>query len=122
MRIRYPDDEGGLKKLRTGKLVAQGSHASMAWLSHRVRDRRIAFSREEQEWLSGKFTKICLYVDTEEELLDIFHRAEDAGLTVHLITDAGLTEFNGVPTKTCLAIGPHESSKIDAITSDLKLL
>ena len=44
-----------------------------------------------------------------------------AGLTVSLITDAGATEFGGVPTNTCLAIGPHQAEKIDKITSHLKL-
>jgi PTH2 family peptidyl-tRNA hydrolase len=36
--------------------------------------------------------------------------------------DAGLTEFNGVPTKTCIAIGPNWSDEIDEITGHLKLL
>jgi PTH2 family peptidyl-tRNA hydrolase len=34
----------------------------------------------------------------------------------------GKTEFNGVPTKTCLGIGPAKAEKIDKITGDLKLL
>jgi peptidyl-tRNA hydrolase, PTH2 family len=67
-------------------------------------------------------TKICVRVDSESELLEIARKAEDAGLTVHVITDAGHTEFGGVPTKTCLAIGPDEDEKIDAITGHLKLL
>ena len=39
-----------------------------------------------------------------------------------LITDAGHTEFHGVPTRTCLAIGPAWSDEIDAITGGLQLL
>lgn len=34
----------------------------------------------------------------------------------------GKTEFHGVPTRTCLAIGPDDSEKIDAITGQLQLL
>jgi PTH2 family peptidyl-tRNA hydrolase len=64
---------------------------------------------------------VTLQVDSEEELLDVFQRAETAGLVVHLITDAGLTEFGGEPTRTCLAIGPDYDSEIDAVTGDLRL-
>jgi len=32
------------------------------------------------------------------------------------------TEFHGVPTNTCLAIGPDLAEKIDSITGDLELL
>jgi peptidyl-tRNA hydrolase len=42
--------------------------------------------------------------------------------TVHVITDAGHTEFGSLPTKTCLAIGPDEDGSIDAVTGHLKLL
>ena len=31
------------------------------------------------------------------------------------------TEFSGVPTRTCLAIGPDMGSKIDAVTGNLEL-
>ena len=49
-------------------------------------------------------------------------RAKAAGLTAHLITDAGDTEFGGVPTVTALGIGPHFSSKLAPVTGELKLL
>jgi PTH2 family peptidyl-tRNA hydrolase len=45
-----------------------------------------------------------------------------AGIKHHVVTDSGLTEFGGVPTKTCVAIGPDKSSKIDIITGGLELL
>lgn len=122
MRAKFPDENGTLKKLRTGKYIAQGAHASMAWLSRRVaQSSKVKLSDEEKRWIEDKFTKVCVYVDTEEELLAIYKQAQDAGLTVSLITDAGLTEFNGKPTNTCLAVGPHEASKIDAITGHLPL-
>ena len=53
---------------------------------------------------------------------DIYNKAKDAGLNVCEIIDNGLTEFHGVKTKTCLAIGPDLSDKIDPITGNLKLL
>ena len=39
-----------------------------------------------------------------------------------LITDAGLTEFHGVPTNTCLGIGPYIAEEIDKFTGNLPLL
>lgn len=75
-----------------------------------------------QEWLTHGMTKICVRADSEAELLEIAQKAQDAGLTVHVITDAGHTEFGGVPTKTCLAIGPDEEERIDQVTGLLRLL
>jgi peptidyl-tRNA hydrolase len=71
---------------------------------------------------NDKFTKICLGVSSLEELLEIEAKAKESGLVVKVIEDSGLTEFSGIPTITCLAIGPDYSSKIDPITRDLKPL
>lgn len=75
----------------------------------------------ELEWINGIFTKICLKVETEEQLLEVERKAREKGLACHLITDRGLTEFNGVPTNTCLSIGPDEACKIDEVTGGLEL-
>ena len=114
--------------MRKGKMVAQGSHASMAFLTRRAFfDDEYLYTGlqnhdEAEEWMKNSFTKICVGVKSEEELDEIYNKAKEAGLTVHMVVDSGLTEFNGVPTKTCLAIGPHYSEKIDTITGNLKLL
>ena len=109
--------------MRKGKMIAQGAHASIMFLVHRLCNPEIGKKDSAiQEWLTHGMTKICVRVDSEAELLEIGQKAEDAGLTVHVITDAGHTEFGGVPTKTCLAIGPDEEEKIDAVTGNLKLL
>lgn len=83
---------------------------------------KIVFTEEMKLWKDGIFTKICLGVDSEEKLIEIYEKAKQADLPVALIIDSGLTEFKGVYTKTCLAIGPDLSEKIDAITGHLKLL
>ena len=75
-----------------------------------------------QDWINGSFAKVCVKVNSEEELMEIHDKAKEAGLEVHLITDSGRTEFGGVPTRTCLAIGPDEAEKIDNITGELTLL
>jgi len=109
--------------MRRGKMIAQGAHASIMFLVHRLCDAAAgAKDHAIQEWLEHGMTKICVRADSETELLEIAKKAQDAGLTVHVITDAGHTEFGGVPTRTCLAIGPDEEDKIDAVTGNLKLL
>ena len=121
-------------KMRLGKCVAQGSHASLAvilklmregdlWTERPLPDRNNIISRDEavEDWLSGSFTKICVSVNSEEELLSIYKQAEEANLPCALIKDAGRTEFNGVPTFTCCAIGPAWDKDIDLITKKLSL-
>lgn len=116
------------EKIRTGKLLAQAAHASMGALLNLagpVFEGELRINVENQavrEWLQGRFTKITLKVDNEQQLMDIYELAIRNHINVKLITDAGLTEFGGVPTKTCLAIGPDYPEKIDPITKHLKLL
>jgi len=107
-------------KMRRGKEIAQGSHASMAFL---LPPNQVVGDEVDDlvEWLKGGQTKICLQVHSEEELLELNKKAKEMGLRSHIITDAGRTEFNGVPTKTCLAIGPNETEKINEVTGHLKL-
>ena len=40
----------------------------------------------------------------------------------HVITDNGTTEFNGIPTKTCLALGPDKAEILDKVSGHFKLL
>lgn len=131
--------------MRKGKMVAQGAHASMAVIVNLL-ETRVIYSEPNgsdfdglseygffisqdnpgfnllKQWLEGKFTKICVSVDSEQELRDIFNKAQAAGLLCSLIQDAGLTEFGGVPTFTAAAIGPARPEDIDPITQHLKLL
>ena len=110
-------------KMRRGKEIAQACHASIAFLTRKLQGEKtnVKISDAAREWIESGFTKICVQVQSEEELMEIKNKAECAGLDVHLVTDAGKTEFDDVPTKTCLAIGPDQASKIDAITGGLSL-
>jgi peptidyl-tRNA hydrolase, PTH2 family len=115
--------------MRRGKEIAQGAHAASAWLAEMVirqmtPDRtvnRVQLSEAERAWLQTSFRKVTVKVGSEEELLAVYDKALEAGLVVHLITDRGLTEFGGVPTRTCLAIGPDYDDRIDPVTGDLEL-
>ncbi|WP_206107752.1 aminoacyl-tRNA hydrolase [Paludisphaera rhizosphaerae] len=108
--------------MRRGKEIAQGAHAAMIWLSLRIRQPGYAFTEAERRWLEGPFTKVCVRVDSEEELLAVVDRARAAGVLVQLCVDAGRTEFHGIPTPTCCAVGPDFAERIDPITGGLKLL
>ena len=109
-------------KMRRGKEIAQGSHASLAFITRQLQHgNKVKLSKVAKQWIDSSFAKICCRVNSEEQLLDIYQRARDAMLEVHLITDSGKTEFDGVPTKTCLAIGPNLSDEIDEITGELQL-
>lgn len=103
-------------KMGRGKEIAQGAHASMKATLLHMDDPRV------KEWLSGKFTKIAVGVDSEQELLDLLYSAREAGLIAELCTDAGLTVFKGIETNTCIAIGPDTNEKLHPITGHLKLL
>lgn len=113
-------------KMRRGKQIAQGAHASMAFLTRRLQSRTTIgmddFSPNEQTWILGSFAKVCVRCNSEEELMAIYDKAIESSLEVHLITDSGRTEFHGQPTRTCLAIGPDDAAKIDQVTGHLELL
>lgn len=114
-------------KMRKGKMIAQGAHASMKVFFDRFYDNGYhsygcLVSTPMKQWIEGLFTKIVVYVNSEEELDDLATLASIHGIPYAEITDSGLTEFKGIPTKTALAIGPDYSSDIDAITKHLPLL
>lgn len=112
--------------MRKGKMVAQGAHASLATFMWAWEGMNGSITGDlveaRDQWIEGTFTKVCVRVDSETELMRIFGEASAAKLPVKLITDAGHTEFHGVPTRTCLAIGPAWSDDIDKITGGLTLL
>lgn len=108
--------------MRKGKIAAQVAHASMKVFFDRIKEDKIIISKAMEEWVEGSFTKICVYVESEEELLALYKKALDADIPCALIKDNGNTEFHGVPTHTCVAIGPDYIDKIDAITGGLPLL
>ena len=122
-------------KMRRGKEIAQGSHASMQFITRQILNQltakdpdqsekqstqvSVVLSPRETNWLACGMAKICLRVDSEQQLLSLHEKALAAGLTSCLITDSGRTEFKGNPTITACAIGPDIVSAIDAVTGEL---
>jgi PTH2 family peptidyl-tRNA hydrolase len=120
-------------KVRKGKFAAQVAHASMKVFLDRgegviERDAdalwpgswptwlKVPISEAEAEWLSTSFAKIVLLCPDLDTLDAIAQAAAEAKLPCALVVDSGRTEFHGVPTPTCLAIGPAKSEDIDKIT------
>lgn len=125
-------------RMRKGKIAAQAGHACVeAVLMALAKEGRLGdvvvdgdyvnlkpTDREPcplSEWFSKGVAKICVYVDSEEALLEIDRKAKEAGIISALIRDAGFTEFHGVPTYTCLAFEPMPGDRVDPITGDLPL-
>jgi peptidyl-tRNA hydrolase, PTH2 family len=111
---------------RRGKEVAQGSHASIAFLTKQIKNTKsrkheIELSDEALQWLQTGVKKVCVRVNSQEELMEVYNGALKAGLETHLIVDSGRTEFHGNPTATCVSIGPNDAEKIDKITGHLEI-
>lgn len=60
--------------------------------------------------------KIVLSVEGLPELEAIVQAAEERCVPCHVVNDVGQTEFRGVTTTTCLALGPYDAKLIDEIT------
>lgn len=125
-----------------GKLGAQVAHASLAcilqlgkWSQERFdglmgtgvlsNDFTISLKPGEDDavhdWMTKSFPKITLEVKNEAQLKRYYDEAVAAGLPASWIVDAGRTVFNGVPTPTCVGIGPASREQIDAITKRLRV-
>jgi PTH2 family peptidyl-tRNA hydrolase len=127
-------------KMRKGKIAAQAGHACVeAVLMALAREGRLDQVRVTEsnswvylddegseptplsDWFEAGVAKVCVYVDSEEELLSIAEQGRERGFVVALVRDAGLTEFHGETTYTCLAFEPLRAADIDPITGDLPL-
>lgn len=114
-------------KMRRGKEIAQGAHASLKVFLDRKVDLPdspilgLEITSEMRAWVEGSFTKVVTQVSSEEALLAVYNAALAAGLPAALVQDHGITEFKGVPTFTSVAVGPAFSEAVDRVTGSLKL-
>ena len=133
---RYPKQVIVVRKdlnMRKGKIAAQVAHASIGVLLDQMsteineegdieRTLLISPGSALDQWINGIFTKICVYVRSEEELTGLHEKAKALGIPCKLITDCGKTEFHGEPTLTVLSVGPDWNDQVDLVTSGLPLL
>ena len=122
-----------------GKMAAQVSHASMAFLTKQYllsndnlteeKDGSVTLhiniSRDEYDWLTSSYTKVICEVKNEAELQKVVDKAIKAGMLENKdffkVIDNGYTEFNYKKTWTCIGFRPMESEKIDKVTKRLRL-
>lgn len=72
--------------------------------------------------LSGLAFKITLYVETTEELVELYNEIKDnPRFGCSLVEDAGRTVFDG-PTVVCLGVGPIGEEDIPESISSLGVL
>jgi PTH2 family peptidyl-tRNA hydrolase len=114
------------RNMRTGKYVAQGAHAAMGSLFSvgAISGDNFVIPLSNpfvKEWVLGNFKKVAVYVETDQELIDIYTKAKNANIACALIRDSGLTEFDGVPTLTAVGIGPDNEEEINKLTGHLPL-
>ena len=120
-----------------GKLGAQVAHASLAcilkmgrWSEGELGSQDFTIELHAgvcekdsavHDWMTKSFPKITLEVKNEAQLKRYYDEAAAAGLPASWIVDAGRTVFDGVPTPTCVGIGPASREQIDAITKRLRV-
>lgn len=118
--------------MRKGKAIAQACHGAVSVVLRTIDRDGLPWRNTESgivvdgesalsEWFNNSYTKICLYVDSEEELLNLKRKADDLGIMTSLVQDNGTTEFHGVKTYTCLVFEPLDSLVVDQITGNLPL-
>ena len=127
-------------KMRKGKIAAQAGHACVeAVLMALAREGRLndvcvtpddswvyladdgAQPSPLTDWFGAGVAKVCVYVDSEEALLELAAKGREEGFLCALVRDAGHTEFHGEPTYTCLAFEPLYPEQIDPLTGELPL-
>lgn len=124
-----------------GKLSAQVSHASMAFLTNFIRDNTDIDGHVDgwidknilDNWINDIFTKVVLKAKNKSQLLKVKTMAEEMGMVdgkdFFLIKDNCLTELepeefdeNGVDrTLTCIGFKPMDVDVIDKIGKKYQL-
>lgn len=104
-------------KMGKGKLAVQVAHAAVSSSEQARKYRKDWFDA----WFRESQAKICVKVDSEEELRVLKGKVDEMGIPNALIADAGLTQLEP-GTTTCLGIGPLPSQVADKYTGELKLL
>ncbi len=100
--------------MRKGKMIAQGAHAALKAAEN-------ASKGQIKTWKQTGQTKIVVGIEGSESLLELYKEANGSGLPAGLIIDEGRTELEP-ETRTAVAIGPAEASRVDQHTGDLDLL
>ncbi|DBA04977.1 TPA: hypothetical protein N0F65_006979 [Lagenidium giganteum] len=104
-------------KMGKGKIAAQCCHATLGAYKRAVKKTPNAV----KAWEMMGQAKVCLKVDSEEEMLELAQAASVNGLINYVVIDAGRTQI-APDSKTVLGIGPAPIEAINAVTGHLKLM
>lgn len=104
-------------KMGTGKKCVQSCHASVS-ASDLV---RIQNKNAWKNWKNSGQKKVVIKLNDIEHMIEIIKKLDSEKIPYFIVKDAGLTQL-APGTTTAIGVGPVESSKIDKITGDLKLL
>lgn len=132
--------------MSSGKLSVQVSHASMAFLTHMIRENALVTTPKKdylsllkfdkniyEQWIDGSFTKCVLQAKNKNKLLKAVELAEELGMKENedffLIKDNCYTELdpeefdeNGQGrTLTCIGFKPMDAEIIDKIGKKFQL-
>lgn len=129
-----------------GKLAAQVSHSSMAFLTHMIRENALVTTPKKdywsllkfdkniyEQWINGSFTKCVLQAKNKNKLLKAVELAEELGMKENedffLIKDNCYTELDPEEfdedgqgrTLTCIGFKPMDAEIIDMIGKKFQL-
>lgn len=110
-------------KMGTGKIAAQCAHAAVAVVEeiNSLRDTESDWVSWLDQWSMTGSSKVVVQCESEATFTTLANQAKSSGVPHYIIRDAGRTQI-AAGSKTVLAIGPGPKTKIDPITSNLKLL
>ncbi|MFW9894558.1 MAG: peptidyl-tRNA hydrolase Pth2 [Candidatus Thorarchaeota archaeon] len=104
-------------KMGTGKKCVQSCHASVS-ASDLV---RVQNKNVWKNWKNSGQRKVVIKLNNIEHMIEIIKKLDSDKIPYFIVKDAGLTQLPP-GTTTAIGVGPVESSRIDKITGDLKLL
>lgn len=108
-------------KMGKGKIGAQCGHATLGSYKTAWRKQAKYWHKWLNHWDKYGSAKVCLKVNDEQELLEVYKNVKKANIPCYLVVDAGRTQI-APNSKTVLGIGPVPSELINPLTGHLKLL
>ena len=121
----------------SGKVAAQVSHASMAFVVKKIQDNvvnrdkngtisEVVLSNDIFDgWVNGSFAKLILSVRSEDEMNQVMERLNKSEMIENVdyfkIIDQGRTVFEGVETWTCTGFVPMKQKDINRLFGSLPL-
>ncbi|GBG67330.1 hypothetical protein CBR_g468 [Chara braunii] len=104
-------------KMTGGKIAAQCAHAALGAYNELLPRQRVVLKR----WEACGQPKIVVTCKNQQEMNELKHSAQRAGLPTFIVSDAGKTQV-AAGSKTVLAVGPGPKSTVDSVTRHLRLL